>query len=93
MLKNIVEACCECADACDFCAWPGCMKSNLEEHQKNQHGEGMSQLMYLCLEIRLRAQTFPFIPTLLNLCNFKIKHGLTYRELCQTQTDTKIVLG
>jgi hypothetical protein len=26
MLKNIVEAC--CADACEFCAWRGCMKSN-----------------------------------------------------------------
>ena len=64
MLKNIVEAC--CLDACEFCAWPGCLKSNLEEHQRSQHGECMLQVMYLCLEINLRAQTFPFIPTLLN---------------------------
>jgi hypothetical protein len=64
MLKNIVEAC--CSDACEFCAWPGCPKSNLEEHQRSQHGERMLKVMYLCLEINLRAQTFPFIPTLLN---------------------------
>lgn len=82
MLKNIVEAC--CSDACESCAWPGCLKSDLEEHQRSQHGECMLQVMYLCLEINLRAQTFPFIPTLLNeTCYFrKINSVLKSEYVC-----------
>ena len=68
MLKNIVEAC--CLDACEFCALPGCLKLNLEEHQRSKHGECMLRVVYLCLEMGLRAQTFPFIPTLLNVAQW-----------------------
>ena len=45
MWRTVIEAC--CADACSFCAWLGCLKTILEEHQKSQHGECMLQVMYL----------------------------------------------
>ena len=45
MLRNVVEAC--FTDACDFCAWLGCLKSVLEVHKNSQHGECMLQVMYL----------------------------------------------
>ena len=34
-------------DACDICAWLGCLRSGLEEHKKSQHVECMLQVMYL----------------------------------------------
>ena len=59
-----------CIDACEVCAWLGCLKTNLEEHQKSQHGESCYKS---CICWRLKQLSKPKLNQNLSSTEFEVR--------------------